>query len=406
MRRLSAATVYVALQSGLALCFGIIFTITAVYRIETIGLSALQLVLVGTVLEGATFVLEVPTGVIADTLSRRLSVILGVLVLGVAAIIEGSMPFAWAALAVQVVWALGYALISGASEAWIADEVGEEQVGALYRRATRLGMLAGLVGSGISVALGSLSLQLPIISGGALIVLLGVGLIFTMTEDGFTPTPRAERSTWRAMGATFTGGIQLVRGSTLLLWLLLISALSGAWSEGFDRLWQAHFLRDIGLPSIGGLQPVVWFAIFNVGATGLGLLALTLLELWLKPRATQAEVKALFGCYIALIVCMAGFALAGAFSLALAMFWGITTFRKLSQPLFTTWLNRHVAAGVRATVFSLTNQVDALGQILGGPVIGALATGVSLPVALLVSALMLTPILLIRRQRAVVLATS
>ena len=47
--------------------------------------------------------------------------------------------------------------------------------------------------------------------------------------------------------------------------VLLIGAelFMGASAEAFDRLKEAHFLRDVGLPAIGHLDPVVWF-----GASG------------------------------------------------------------------------------------------------------------------------------------------
>jgi len=41
--------------------------------------------------------------------------------------------------------------------------------------------------------------------------------------------------------------------SALLLIALEITFFGGPWSEGFDRLWHAHFLLDVGLPELGGL---------------------------------------------------------------------------------------------------------------------------------------------------------
>src|SRR6202011_2695884 len=36
----------------------------------------------------------------------------------------------------------------------------------------------------------------------------------------------------------------------------------GMSSEAFDRLKEAHFLRDVGLPASGHLNPVLWFGTF------------------------------------------------------------------------------------------------------------------------------------------------
>jgi len=55
---------------------------------------------------------------------------------------------------------------------------------------------------------------LPIVAGGALLCVTGFGLILFMPEHGFSPKPRAERSTWRKMWGTFRDGLAMVRGST------------------------------------------------------------------------------------------------------------------------------------------------------------------------------------------------
>ena len=80
--------------------FALAFTVAAVYRVESAGLSPLQLVLVGTTLEAVFFLFNVPTGIVADTYSRRLSIIIGTFFLGAAFILEGAIPvFIWIVVA-------------------------------------------------------------------------------------------------------------------------------------------------------------------------------------------------------------------------------------------------------------------------------------------------------------------
>jgi DHA3 family tetracycline resistance protein-like MFS transporter len=74
--------VYPFISDAFALYFMLYATIASVYRVQTVGLNPLQLVLVGTVLELAWLTFEVPTGVLADTYSRRLSVIIGFFLIG------------------------------------------------------------------------------------------------------------------------------------------------------------------------------------------------------------------------------------------------------------------------------------------------------------------------------------
>ena len=76
MKRLPATTVYYGLSVGLGLPTWVVM---AVYLVRELHLSPLQLVLMGTAMEAAVFVFEVPTGVVADTYSRRLSLVIGYL---------------------------------------------------------------------------------------------------------------------------------------------------------------------------------------------------------------------------------------------------------------------------------------------------------------------------------------
>ena len=82
MKRLNAYPIYLILTGCQSALFALVFTINMLYQVETVGLSPLQLVLVGTSLELAILIFEVPTGIVADLYSRRLSVIIGMFVIG------------------------------------------------------------------------------------------------------------------------------------------------------------------------------------------------------------------------------------------------------------------------------------------------------------------------------------
>jgi DHA3 family tetracycline resistance protein-like MFS transporter len=69
--------VYLTIEAVSGLLFSMIFTASAVYQVSVAGLTPLQLVLVGTTLETSVFLFEVPTGIVADVYSRRLSILIG-----------------------------------------------------------------------------------------------------------------------------------------------------------------------------------------------------------------------------------------------------------------------------------------------------------------------------------------
>ena len=264
--RLGAYPAYLILEGGWSLAFSLIVTVNLVWQAEVIGLNPLQLVLVGTLLEATCFLGEVPTGVVADLYSRRLSVIIGVLMTGAGFFVEGAVPRFEAVLLAQVIWGLGATFLSGATQAWISDEIGEAAAGPAFLRAAQVRQICTLLAVPVSVALASIRLNVPILVGAVLMLVLGVYLALVMPETGFRPQPRANQSPWHSMASIVREGSHAVRGSPLLVTLLLLAAFMGMASEGFDRLWTVHILDDFGLPALGGLDPVTWFGIIRCGA--------------------------------------------------------------------------------------------------------------------------------------------
>jgi DHA3 family tetracycline resistance protein-like MFS transporter len=355
------------------------------------GLSPFQVVLVGTVLEASTFLGEIPTGVVADVYSRRLSIIIGLVLIGVGFMVEGLFPTFGVILVAQVIWGIGYTFTSGAREAWIADEVGEDRVGGVFLRAAQVGQLGALAGIGLSVAIASADLGTALVVGGAGFVAMAVFLALFMPETGFSPTPAAERSSWGKMAATFEDGIDVVRRSAVLPAILAIAAIAGAASEGLDRLTDVHFLEDFTFPDLGSADPIVWFGLISAGALLISIAAAEFARCFLGSRDASARVRLLLVFNAVLVAAVCVFGLASGFYLALAAYWAARVMRQTMLPLQAAWLNEHVDSRVRATVFSMAGQFDAGGQIVGGPAIGLLANVASVRAALVAAGLALLP---------------
>src|SRR5579863_4708551 len=165
--RRGANAVYLTMSAVGSWCGTVIFTVNMIYQATTVGLDPLQLVLVGTVLEITCFICQVPTGMLADLYSRRASVILGWVLQGLGFLLEGFVPRFDMILLSQVIWGIGISFTSGAQEAWISDEIGEDRAAHAFLRASQAGVLSSLIGAGISVVLGSIRINLPIVVGGA-----------------------------------------------------------------------------------------------------------------------------------------------------------------------------------------------------------------------------------------------
>jgi DHA3 family tetracycline resistance protein-like MFS transporter len=398
--RPAAYPVYLILESAGALFFSMIATINLVYQIQVAGLGPLQLVLVGTMLESCSLIFQIPTGLLADVYSRRLAVVAGMLLTGVGFLIEGAFPVFVAILLSQVVWGVGYTLTDGAQQAWIAGEVGEERVGNVYLRGAQAGQLGTLIGAPISVALASIRLNVPVLCGGALFLVLGVFLALTMPERGFHPPHKGigaigatGKTSWQAMGETFASSRSLLRRRPVLITFLAIAAIYGMSSEGFDRLWQIHLLHDIGVPGLFGFSYVVWFGLISVVTMLLSILATEIVRRRVDTTNHRAVAWTLFGINALRIAAIVVFGIVGSFGLALAAFWTNAVLRRTNIPIYTAWLTRSIDARVRATVLSMSSMADSIGQIAGGPVIGAVGSFISLPAALVATGSILAPAL-------------
>ena len=394
-----AYRVFLVFSGVSSFLFTVAYTVAAVYRVQSAGLSPLQLVLVGTTLEVTYFLFNVPTGVVADTYSRRLSVLIGVFLWGAGMVVEGSLPVFATILLAQVIMGIGYTFVEGAIEAWLTDEVGEERVGQILLRAGQVGRVAGFVGIGASVALASLRLNLPLVVAGVLFLAFGGYLVIAMRETRFRRPVRNGAARWQErvrdsfgeMARTTRIGARVVRGRPLALTVLAVAAVFGGFSEGMDRLWEAHFLTVIGLPGLGSLDPVVWFGIIEAGAMLLGIGAAEVLRRRVDLEQPDSAVRTLFGLEAVLMGAVILFALAGSFALAVAAFWLASVTRGLVGPVYTAWINRGVDPQARATVISMSGQADALGQFTVGPLIGALGSAYGLRAALTAAGLALAP---------------
>ena len=165
---------YISARTFFGFCWTTMVTVNLVYMVEVAGLNPLQMVLVGTVLELSAFLFEVPTGVVADRVSRRLSVVIGNAMTGVSFILIALVPTFEAILLAQFIWGVGYTFISGAYPAWLSEEIGPERANRAIVKSSQYAQGAGFLGIGFAIALAHVSLYLPMLVGGLAVVGLAV----------------------------------------------------------------------------------------------------------------------------------------------------------------------------------------------------------------------------------------
>ena len=392
MFRLEASKVYLFIEFTASAFFSMMFAVISLYEATVAGLTPMQLVLVGTTLEVTAFLFEIPTGVVADVFSRRLSIIIGYIMMGLGFLVEAFFPAFLPILIAQVIWGVGYTFTSGATQAWITDEIGEEKANPLFLRAARVGLTASLVGMGATIFIGAENAAMPILIGAIGVILIGIILIFIMPETGFKPTPMEDRNTWQHMWHTFNEGIRSVRTRPRLMNILGVGLFYGLYSEGFDRLWVKHLLDTFEIPILFGSNQVAFFTGLRLVAAVFSILALRWVEKRVDSSSPLAIGRAMTWVTGGIIIAMLGFALSPLLFLTLCLYLTIDVLRDVRAPLQTAWVNHKLDPQTRATVHSMTGQVDSIGQIGGGSS-ALVARYFSVQVAIAFSALLLTPAL-------------
>jgi MFS transporter, DHA3 family, tetracycline resistance protein len=411
---------YLILECGTSFLLGISYATITVYWVISGRLNPLELLLLGTALELSYFLLQLPTGVLADLVSRRLCTLAGLFIVGLALIMESLSPAFANLIAAQVVLGLGAALNNGAQEAWVAGELagelGDDRMTGVYLRATQYGLIATVAGSLLSGVIALAGLNMPLLTGGSLICLLAVGTAVVMPEQNFHPAlpvqpalparpspPGAPLPGFRQRLAVVASSARTLlaeqtrathRAVTAVPGLVLLFGMTlfaGMWSESFDRLWGAFLLRDIRFPQLGGLHPAMWFSLFACAAALLGVGATELAKRRTERLGPDSVTGGLLVLTLAIGVAVVVMATAHGFAVVVGAYVAVSVLRPVLDPLLSGWMVTRIEPSVRATALSAKDMFDSAGQIAGGPVIGAIGTLTSIRIALLAGAAALAP---------------
>ena len=357
---------------------------TAVYLVVVAELSPTQLVLVA-VFQGVTVVVaEVPAGVLADTVGRRLALVVAHVVMGCGMALTGLVTGYPLIIVGQSLWGLGWAISSGADVAWITDEL--NRPGVIDRVLTAQGRY-DLLGNPAGVAaFGALAwtttLATAIVIAGLAMVALGVFVVARWPESRPPQANRAGR--WNATVSTFRSGLAIARFDHPVALVLAATLVANGGTVGFGRLFERQLL-DLGLPSAPAL--IVWFAAIGVVAASLGAISLYWVETRIDGRgvanAAYVAASGIAATGMVLFAHAPNIAIAIVASLLVSGL-GFPTIRVAA----TILVNRRTASDTRATVHSLLSQAENLGETLCGLLLAGLAARWSRTITLVASALL------------------
>jgi MFS family permease len=397
----SIQRIYLVLLLGNTLAASLIWGINTIFLLDA-GLSNLEAFAANGFFAAGMVLFEVPTGIVADTVGRRASYLLGTITLTVTTLLyvllwELHAPF-WEWAVVSMLLGLGFTFFSGAVEAWLVDALHAtgftgslDSVFARGQIVTGAAMLTGSVAGGYVAQVTSLGV--PFLLRGAVLVVMFVVAFAVMRDVGFTPRRGGRLTT--EMGLIARASIEHGWRVPSVKWIMLSSPFTAG--VGFYAFYalQPYLLELSGHPEAYGIAGLV--AAIVAGAQIAGGIAAP----WLRRRFRR-RTSALLAAEAAGLVALALMGLLQHFwvVLGLIVVWGLLW--SAAIPIRRAYLNGLIPSEQRATILSFDSLLGSTGGVAVQPALGRAADvwgyGTSYVLGAAVSVLALPFIVLSRRQ--------
>ena len=362
---------YFTLAGLYTLSAALIWGVNTLFLLDA-GLSFFEVFVANAAFSAGMVVFEIPTGVVADTLGRRVSFLLSVSVLAATTLLYVALAQVGAGVVafalVSVGMGLGFTFYSGAMEAWLVDALAVtgyrgilDRVFARGQQITGAAMLVGAVGGGL---LGQIDLAIPYLVRAALLAVVFVVAFVVMHDLGFTPRRVSAAELPGEIVRNGKAGVEFGWGQRPLRLLMLASLVQvGFLTWGFYAS-QPYLLALLD-------SDAVWIAGLVAAGVALSTIAgnqvVTIASRFCGRRTTLLLAAA------ALQTCAAvALGVASSFWVALPAFLLVTASVGVTSPVRQAYLHQVVRTEQRATVVSFDSMVSNVGGVGGQVGLGAL----------------------------------
>jgi len=350
----------------------------------SVGLDIFQVMLINAAYTVAQVIFEVPTGVVADTIGRRVSYLLAVAIILVSTLLYvgfGLMGYGlWPFAAASALLGVGYTFYTGAVDAWMVDalhSVGYE--GRLEPIFARYGVMFGifmLIGTTLGGLLGQIDLWIPYVARAVVLVpafLLG---LLVMRDLGFKGRPLTLGSFGGETRRIAAEGVTYGLRDKVVRFIMFSSLVQGVFFMYGFYSWQKYFLDLLG-------RDLVWVTGVIAALVGLTQIFGNLLVGRITARVPDRGLI-LMVCSGVTTLAVIGAALVQQFWIAVPLYLVSTMAFGISMPVKQGWLNSRIPSQQRATIISLDALFGDGGSTVGQVGLGYLSQAVSIPVAWLV----------------------
>ena len=328
------------------------------------GLSLLQVSSITSIIIGTVFVAEVPTGVLADKIGRKWSVVIALFLQALGEYLYFFAGTYSVFVLIAILAGIGYAFLSGASEALVYDSLPSEG------RERRMKKAMGLVGSANHLAffvaplLGGFVVSELVLSEYRQVILytafsVTIALLVSLSlKEPETEYEHTEEGPIQILKA----GIREISLNPQLKHILLITTLTASFSGLLINLYQPYFSAEdvpvlwigLSLSFAGLLSAFVQRYAYKIEEVVGRKWALLILTLW--PSFMYFLFASVAGTYVLVVVFMLAYASTDA-----------------RKPLLSSYQNQLIGSKNRATILSLFNMVTSVYIAVVGLALGRVA---------------------------------
>ncbi len=388
-------TAYLVTSGLFTLAASLIWAVNTLFLLGA-GLNIFQAMVVNATFTAAQLVFEVPTGVVADTLGRKKSLLISISIIIVSTVLYVATPrLGWGMagfIVGSILLGLGFCFQTGASDAWLVDALDatgwtgpKDRVFAWGGMAFGGAMLVGTLAGGF---LGQVNLALPYVLRAFALLMSLIATALMMREVGFEPRPLVISRFGAETRKIFDAGVRYGARNAAFRPLLFASLLGGVFQFYGFYAWQSYMLKLLGLN-------LVWLVGVVQAVSSLGGILGNALVPWIRGDRRHAGVprmdpapKILVWMSVVSSAIIAAIGAVGAASARpgwgpmiaasfLWVLWGVAF--GVQGPIYRAYSNSLIPSSQRATILS----VDALfadgGAAVGQPVLGAVAQRVGYP---------------------------
>jgi MFS family permease len=363
---------YYTLMLGNTLAASFIWGINTLFLLDA-GLTNLEAFAANAFFTAGMLIFEIPTGVVADTLGRRASYLIGTVTLAVTTALYWLLwawlsPF-WAWAIVSVLLGLGFTFFSGAVDAWLVDALKATgyhgSLETVFGRAQIVGGIAMLSGSVLGGVIAQITdLGVPFLVRAAVLVLMFIVAAILMRDVGFTPD-RGENPL-QATRTVLRASVRYGLGNPPVRWLMLASPFTAGVGIYVFYALQPYLLElwgDDQAYSVAGLAAALLSGAAIVGGA---------IAPWVR-RLFHRRTSSILLATVSSAVVLLGLGLVRNFWVAIALVavWGIAS--AIDDPVHRAYLNDMIPSKQRATVLSFDSLMGSAGGVVFQPALGRVA---------------------------------